>query len=145
MLYRVAHFYAEATGWTKHPCLMRPDYVVRRVTARGAMNAATTTGPRPTRLCRITAPSALAGWGAGSGVDRRQFRGGSGVTDGDTQNEAVYEIEQPVIGQPNPANRQPFRICFSRPTNSRGRLCRGTDRRRPCDISDETPNAAKTF
>ena len=103
MLYRVAHFYAEATGWTKHPCLIRPDYVVRRVTARGAMNAATTTGPRPTRLCRITAPSALAGWGAGSGVDRRQFRGGSGVTDGDTQNEAVYEIEQPVIGQPNPA------------------------------------------
>ena len=43
------------------------------------------------------------GGGAGSGVDRRQFRGGSGVTDGDTQNEAVYEIEQPVIGQPNPA------------------------------------------
>ena len=43
------------------------------------------------------------GGGAGSGVDRRQLRGGSGVTDGDTQNEAVYEIEQPVIGQPNPA------------------------------------------
>ena len=25
------------------------------------------------------------------------------VTDGDTENEAVYEIEQPVLGQPNPA------------------------------------------
>ena len=25
------------------------------------------------------------------------------VTDGDPENEAVYEIEQPVIGQPNPA------------------------------------------
>jgi peptidoglycan/xylan/chitin deacetylase (PgdA/CDA1 family) len=25
------------------------------------------------------------------------------VTDGDAENEAVYEIEQPVIGQPNPA------------------------------------------
>jgi peptidoglycan/xylan/chitin deacetylase (PgdA/CDA1 family) len=25
------------------------------------------------------------------------------VTDGDTENEAVYEVEQPVLGQPNPA------------------------------------------
>ena len=25
------------------------------------------------------------------------------VTDGDTENEAVYEIEQPLLGHPNPA------------------------------------------
>ena len=40
------------------------------------------------------------------------------VTDGDTENEAVYEIEQPVLGQPNPA------IDSQADGDHRGRACR---------------------